>query len=112
MYIKVRELYHTVHYSVIEFAIVNITNKTWSQIVPIQIKGTIFLRKYNSHFYHKYHDTTMDKWHQKELLNQGTKELRYNIKEKLEIDNKSILNDFTNHITVAGATFFLTNIGQ
>ena len=83
----------------------NITNKTWSQIVPIQIKGTIFLGKYNSHFYYKHHDITMDKWHKKELLNQEIEELRSNIKDKLEIDNKSILDDFTNHITVAGATF-------
>ena len=84
----------------------NITNKSWSQIVPIQIKGTIFLRKYNSHFYYKYHHTTMDEWHQKELLNQGIEELRSNIKDGLEIVNESILDDFTNHITVNGATFF------
>ena len=48
----------------------------------------------------------MDKWHKKELSNQGTKELRSIIKDELEIDNKSILDDFTNHITVAGAIFF------
>ena len=48
----------------------------------------------------------MDGWHKKEFLNQGTEELRSIIKDELEIDNKSILDDFTNHITVAGATFF------
>ena len=48
----------------------------------------------------------MDEWHKKELLNQGTEELRSVIQNELKIDNKSILNDFANHITVAGATFF------
>ena len=48
----------------------------------------------------------MGEWHKKELSNQGTKELRSNIKDELEIDNKSILDDFTSHITVAGANFF------
>ena len=47
----------------------------------------------------------MEEWKEKEFLNQGTKELRSIIKDELEIDNKSILDDFTNHITVAGATF-------
>ena len=62
--------------------------------------------------YYKYHDITMDEWHKKELLNQGTEELRSNIKDELEIDNKSILDDFTNHITAAGAIFFLTDVGR
>ena len=53
----------------------------------------------------------MEGWHKKEFLNQGTEEVRSIIKDELEIDNTSILDDFTNHITVAGATF-LTVVGQ
>ena len=48
----------------------------------------------------------MEGWNKKELLYQGTEELRAFIKDEFEIDNKSILDDFTNHATVAGATFF------
>ena len=48
----------------------------------------------------------MEGWNKKELLYQGTEEFRSIIKDELEIDNKSILNDFTNHATVAGAIFF------
>ena len=53
----------------------------------------------------------MEGWNKKELLYQGTEDFRSIIKDELEIDNKSILNDFTNHATVAGATF-LTVVGQ
>ena len=53
----------------------------------------------------------MEGWNKKELLYQGTKEFRSIIKNEFEIDNKSILNDFTNHATIAGATF-LTVVGQ
>ena len=53
----------------------------------------------------------MEGWNKKELLYQGTEELRAFIKDEFEIDNKSILDDFTNHTTVAGATF-LTVVGQ
>ena len=76
-----------------------------------KLKEDYLLEQNNSHFYHEYHNITMDEWHKKELSNQGTKELRSIIKDELEIDNKSILNDFTNHITVDGA-IFLTNVGQ
>ena len=48
----------------------------------------------------------MEGWHEQEFFNQGTKELKSIVKDELEIDNKSILDDFTNHITLAGATFF------
>ena len=48
----------------------------------------------------------MEGWNKKELLYQGTKEFRSIIKDEFEIDNKSILDYFINHATVAGATFF------
>ena len=48
----------------------------------------------------------MERWNKKELLYQGTEEFRAIILDELEIDNKSILDDFTNHATVAGSTFF------
>ena len=47
----------------------------------------------------------MEGWNKKELLYQGTEELRAFIKDEFEFDNKSILDDFTNHATVAGANF-------
>ena len=70
-----------------------------------KLKEDYLLEQNNSHFYYKYHNITMDEWHKKELSNQGTEELRSVIQNELKIDNKSILNDFTNHITVVGATF-------
>ena len=53
----------------------------------------------------------MEGWNKKELLYQGTEEFRSIIKDEFEIENKSILDDFTDHATVAGATF-LTVVGQ
>ena len=81
------------------------------KIVWMKIEGNLFIRTNQLTFYYEYHNITMDEWHKKELSNQGTKELRSVIQNELKIDNKSILNDFTNHITVAGATF-LINVGQ
>ena len=71
----------------------------------MKIVGNLFFRTNYSLFSCVYHDITMAEWHKKEFLNQGTKELRSVIQNELNIDNKSILNDLTNHITVAGATF-------
>ena len=68
--------------------------------------ATITRTKYNLQLHKHYHDITMDGWKEKEFSNQGTEELRSIIKDELGFDNKSILDDFTNHITVAGATFF------
>ena len=48
----------------------------------------------------------MEEWHKKELSFQGTHKLSSYIKDELQIINKSMLDDFTSHITVAGATFF------
>ena len=53
----------------------------------------------------------MEEWHEKELSFQGTHKLCLYIKDELQIINKSMLDDFTSHITVAGATF-LINVGQ
>ena len=48
----------------------------------------------------------MEEWYKKELLFQGTQKLSSYIKDELQINNKSMLDDFTSHVTVAGATFF------
>ena len=48
----------------------------------------------------------MEGWKEKEFSNQGTEQLRSIIKDALGFDDKSILDDFTNHMTVVGATFF------
>ena len=54
----------------------------------------------------------MEEWYKKELLFQGSQKFSSYIKDELQINNKSMLDDFTSHATVAGATFFLTNVGQ
>ena len=48
----------------------------------------------------------MEEWYKKELLFQGTQKFSSYIKDELQINNKSMLDDFTSHATVAGATFF------
>ena len=47
----------------------------------------------------------MEQWYKNELIFQGTHELSSYVKNKMQIDNKSLLDDFTSHLTVAGATF-------
>ena len=54
----------------------------------------------------------MEGWKEKEFSKQGTEQLRSIIKDALGFDDKSLLDDFSNHMTVVGATFFLTNVGQ
>ena len=76
------------------------------KIVRMIIVGNLFFRTNYSLFSCVYHNITMAEWHKKEFLNQGTEELRSVIQNELKIDNKSILNDFTNHVTVIGGTFF------
>ena len=68
--------------------------------------GTITRTKYNLQLHKHYHDITMEGWKEKEFSNQGTEKLRSIIKDKLGFDDKSTLDDFTNHMTVVGATFF------
>ena len=68
--------------------------------------GTITRTKYNLQKHKQYHDITMEGWKEKEFSNQGTEQLRSIIKDALGFDDKSILDDFTNHMTVVGATFF------
>ena len=53
----------------------------------------------------------MDEWHKRELAFQGIKEFSSYIKNEMQIDNKSKLDDFTSHIIIARATF-LTNVAQ
>ena len=48
----------------------------------------------------------MEEWYKKELLFQGSQKFSSYIKDELQINNKSMLDDFTSHVTVAGATFF------
>ena len=48
----------------------------------------------------------MDEWHKRELAFQGIKEFSSYIENKMQIDNKSILDDFASHIPIARATFF------
>ena len=52
----------------------------------------------------------MEQWNEKEFAFQGIQEFSSHITNEMQIDNKSILNDFISHITIAGATF-LTNVG-
>ena len=59
----------------------------------------------------KQNDANIEEWHKKELAFQGIQEFSSYIKNEMQIDNKSILDGFTSHITIAGATF-LTNVGQ
>ena len=65
--------------------------------------GTITWMNYNLHLHKHYHDITMEGWKEKEFSNQGTEQLRSMIKDELGFDDKSILDDFTNHMTVVGA---------
>ena len=48
----------------------------------------------------------MEQWHKQEFEFQGIHEFSSYIKNEMQIDNKSILDDFISHITIAGATFF------
>ena len=54
----------------------------------------------------KQEDTNMEQWHKQEFEFQGIHEFSSYIKNEMQIDNKSILDDFISHITIAGATFF------
>ena len=58
------------------------------------------------HFSLKQDEANMEEWHKKELTFQGIQEFSSYIKNEIQIDNKSILDDFTSHITIAGTTFF------
>ena len=53
----------------------------------------------------------MEQWLEKELQFQGIHQVSSYLKNEMKIDNKSILDDFTSHITIAGGTF-LINVGQ
>ena len=48
----------------------------------------------------------MEQWLEKELQFQGIHQVSSYLKNEMKIDNKSILDDFTSHITIAGGTFF------
>ena len=48
----------------------------------------------------------MEQWHKQDFEFQGIHEFSSYIKNEMQIDNKSILDDFISHITIAGATFF------
>ena len=48
----------------------------------------------------------MEQWHEKELQFQGIHQVSSYLKNEMKIDNKSILDDFTSHITISGSTFF------
>ena len=48
----------------------------------------------------------MEQWLEKELQFQGIHQVSSYLKNEMKIDNKSILDDFASHITIAGGTFF------
>ena len=48
----------------------------------------------------------MEQWLEKEFQFQGIHQVSSYLKNEMKIDKKSILDDFTSHITISGSTFF------
>ena len=83
-----------------------------SSTVHVQLmysSNKVFVQFYSFSVYHfllKQDVTNMEQWHEQKFAFQGIQEFSSHITNKMQIDNKSILDDFVSHITIAGATFF------